>query len=105
MSKKLIVFAGPNGSGKSTLTTSETLKHFGIPADRYINADDIARTLRTEIPNASQSEHEDRIRSRYERTMTLLPRIAEEADRFWVYDNSAHIPAVFALEGQRLTER
>ena len=31
---------------------------------------------------------EDRIRSRYHRTMALLPRILEEADQWFLYDNS-----------------
>jgi predicted ABC-type ATPase len=56
--KRLVIFAGPNGSGKSTITTSDTLHHYGIAADRYINADDIARQLRAEIPTASQEERE-----------------------------------------------
>lgn len=58
MPLRLLLFAGPNGSGKSTLTTPATLRHFGIPAERYINADDIARTLRDELPQMGQEERE-----------------------------------------------
>ena len=55
---RLLIFAGPNGSGKSTVTTPATLERFGIPAARYINADDIARSLRDERPELSQEDRE-----------------------------------------------
>jgi hypothetical protein len=40
---------------------------------------------------------EDRIVSRYERSMTLLPRIVEESDRAFVYENSGEEPVIFAF--------
>lgn len=172
---RVLLFAGPNGSGKSSLTTPSTLVHFGIAPERYINADDIARNLAVELPNASQEEREqeafrraralrvtlrragepfafetvfshpstlldmqacreagyevvvlfvttsdpdinvarvqgrvqagtghavseDRIRSRYERCMALLPRIVEEAARAFVYDNTGDLPNLFPFE-------
>ncbi|WP_395091512.1 hypothetical protein [Armatimonas sp.] len=58
MLHRLLLFAGPNGSGKSTLTTLATLKHFGIPKDRYINADEIAVYLAENFPEMSQEERE-----------------------------------------------
>ena len=161
---RLLLFAGPNGSGKSTVTTPERLAHFGIAPGRYINADDIARTLLAEGAGVTQEERErdafrrartlratyreqgesfafetvfshsstlldmrkcreigfeivlfvvttrdaeinvarvagrylagghdvpiDRIRSRYERMMRLLPRIVEDSDSAYVMDNS-----------------
>ncbi|MBC8641670.1 zeta toxin family protein [Caballeronia sp. EK] len=49
----VIIFAGPNGSGKSTITEAVV----GDPeqfSGEYINADDIARSLQTEIPDYLQ---------------------------------------------------
>ncbi len=171
MNLRVLIFAGPNGSGKSTLTTEEILANFKIKAERYINADDIARQDQTSGGPRDQQESEreafrqararralfrkdatsfafetvfshpstlldmkrcreagfevivlfvttenpeinvarvagrfqagghdvpvDLIRSRYKRSMTLLPRIIEEAHRSVVYDNSAEQPLVF----------
>jgi predicted ABC-type ATPase len=167
----LLLFAGPNGSGKSTITTPDTLARFGIPAERYINADNIARQMAMDAPAVPQEERErtafrlardlrrayresgvsfafetvfshpstlldmskcrsagfeivvlfvttddpaingarvagrfqsgghdvpvDRIYNRYDRVMALLPRIVEDADRAFVYDNSRDTPAVY----------
>jgi predicted ABC-type ATPase len=55
---RLLLFAGPNGSGKSTFTTPETLSGFGISLDKYINADDIAYQLSSELSEATQNERE-----------------------------------------------
>ncbi|KQR35167.1 AAA family ATPase [Deinococcus sp. Leaf326] len=44
---QLFMFAGPNGSGKSTITTPMLAD---LPGE-YINADDIARAWRDEIPD------------------------------------------------------
>lgn len=41
---------------------------------------------------------EDRIRARYERTMRLFPRIVEEADSAYVYDNSGSTVLFFPFE-------
>jgi predicted ABC-type ATPase len=178
----LLLFAGPNGSGKSTVTTPATLARFGIPENRYINADDIARRLVAEQPDTLQEEREriafrqardrrrtyreggisfafetvfshpstlldmakcqaagfeiivlfvttddpainvarvagrvqsgghavpeDRIRSRYTRAMSLLPRIIEDADRAFVYDNSRETPILFPfVQGTALPTR
>lgn len=50
--KSLIVFAGPNGSGKSTVN-AEFLSNPQIGFDGvYINADDIAKSLTGEFPDA-----------------------------------------------------
>lgn len=171
MPPRLLLFAGPNGSGKSTLTTPATLNAFGIPPERYINADEIARELADTMPDMPQEAREreafllarqrrteyreeeisfafetvfshpstlldmqacqragfevvvlfvttsnveinvarvvrryqngghnvpeDRIRQRYTRTMALLPRIIEQADRAFVYDNSTASARVF----------
>jgi predicted ABC-type ATPase len=55
---RLLLFAGPNGSGKSTVTTPETLDYYDIPSERYINADDIARTLAGMQAERTQAERE-----------------------------------------------
>jgi predicted ABC-type ATPase len=44
---KVLVFAGPNGSGKSTINAA-ILKRFD---GEYTNADDIAKSLESEIPD------------------------------------------------------
>jgi predicted ABC-type ATPase len=55
---RLLLFAGPNGSGKSTITTPQMLAYFAIPLERYINADDIARTLKETHPDLGQEARE-----------------------------------------------
>jgi predicted ABC-type ATPase len=57
---RLLLFAGPNGSGKSTFTTPENLSAFGIPLDKYINADDIARELLIELPAVTTQNERER---------------------------------------------
>lgn len=180
ISPRLLLFAGPNGSGKSTVTTPQRLTYFGIAPERYINADEIAKALPTEMPDATQEEREreafrrartlrsayrqeresfafetvfshpstlmdmrrcrdagfeivvfivttqnaeinvarvgdrvktgghavpeDRIRSRYERTMRLLPRIVEDSDTAYVMDNSASVAPIFQWKHRRFTE-
>jgi len=47
--RHVIVFAGPNGSGKSTI--KEDILAFTKFQGEYINADDIARSLTSEIPD------------------------------------------------------
>uniref|UniRef100_UPI003F494D55 zeta toxin family protein n=1 Tax=Cupriavidus taiwanensis TaxID=164546 RepID=UPI003F494D55 len=44
----VLCFAGPNGSGKTT-ASREVLEASGLPPEAYINADDIAKTLESEI--------------------------------------------------------
>lgn len=63
------------------------------------NAEINVRRVRARVQ--AQTGHavpEDRIRSRYERTMALLPRIVEEANCAFVYDNTAQTPIVFSFE-------
>lgn len=43
----------------------------------------------------------DRIRARYERTMRLLPRIVEDADRAYVFDNTDKTVRVFPYRAGR----
>lgn len=49
----VIIFAGPNGSGKSTLT--EAIKNSDYKGE-YINADEIAKSLESTIPDRSARE-------------------------------------------------
>lgn len=53
---RVVMFAGPNGSGKSTINAA-ILKdpEFGFVGE-YINADDIARSLKTSMPDATDRE-------------------------------------------------
>ncbi|MCX6368949.1 MAG: zeta toxin family protein [Armatimonadetes bacterium] len=47
----------------------------------------------------------ERIRSRYKRTMALLPRILEEANRWFVFDNSGMAPELIAsFDGDTRTD-
>ncbi|PCE30052.1 zeta toxin family protein [Burkholderia ubonensis] len=53
----VIIFAGPNGSGKSTITKTllDNLEDF---SGEYINADDIARNLASDIPDDRERNRE-----------------------------------------------
>ncbi len=56
---ELVIIAGPNGSGKSTLTEPTRLKRLGISfPENYINADEIAKSLRETHSELSQEERE-----------------------------------------------
>ncbi len=75
---ELIIIAGPNGSGKSTLTETTRLKRLGISfPENYINADEIAKSMRETHSELSQEEcekaafHEARaMRSRFREQRT-----------------------------------
>jgi predicted ABC-type ATPase len=54
----------------------------------------VARVARR-FQSGGHNVPEDRIRQRYARTMALLPRIIEQADRAFVYDNSTASARVF----------
>ena len=53
---RVVMFAGPNGSGKSTINAA-ILKdpEFGFVGE-YINADDIAKSLKVSMPDATDRE-------------------------------------------------
>jgi predicted ABC-type ATPase len=56
---ELVIIAGPNGSGKSTLTEPTRLKRLGISfPENYINADEIAKSMRETHSELSQEERE-----------------------------------------------
>lgn len=56
---ELVIVAGPNGSGKSTLTDPTRLKRLGISfPENYINADEIAKSMRETHSELSQEERE-----------------------------------------------
>lgn len=76
---RLLLFAGPNGSGKSTVTTPERLQYFGILPERYINADDIARTLKQEVSDVTQEERE---REAFRRARALRSTYREQGVSF-----------------------
>ena len=68
---EIIVFAGPNGSGKSTIT------QFAKVIEPYINAE-----------NGGHNVPEDKIRTRYERCLNLIPELVQVCDIFHLYDNT-----------------
>ncbi|WP_026670821.1 ATP-binding cassette domain-containing protein [Butyrivibrio sp. AE3006] len=89
MLPEVMVFAGPNGSGKSTIT--RMAKTIGI----YINADDIKRSsLCSDMEAAVKAEElrekalSDKIRSRYEKALEIIPQLVQICDILHVYDNS-----------------
>jgi predicted ABC-type ATPase len=47
---RLVIFGGPNGSGKSTIIAEQQVKP-GFPK-RYINADDVAKTMFADVQDA-----------------------------------------------------
>lgn len=71
----------------------EVIVFFVTTDDPAINVARVARR----VQSGGHAVPEDRIRQRYERTMTLLPRIIEDADRAYVYDNSKETPSLFSF--------
>ena len=100
LAPRLRMFAGPNGSGKSTLKDILPPQWLGV----YVNADDIEKTIRTHADlnltdfavTAQEAElrsfpvAEDKIRSRYARSLSLLSDALAYTDRAYVFDNSGH---------------
>ena len=90
---EIIVFAGPNGSGKTTVTKLAKV------IEPYINADEIKRTnycsadinvtrVESRAANGGHSVPENKIRSRYEKALALIPELVKVCDVFHIYDNS-----------------
>ena len=78
MQKKpeIIVFAGPNGSGKTTVTKLAKV------IEPYVNADD------HDVP-------EDKIRSRYQKALALIPELVPICDVCHIYDNTTSAFRIF----------
>lgn len=80
---EVIVFAGPNGSGKSTIT------QMAKTGGEYINADDIKRTtVHAREALGGHGVPEEKIRSRYDKALALIPRLVEICDILHIYDNT-----------------
>ena len=73
--RRLVLIAGPNGSGKSTLTRGGGLAQAVPLPPAYINADEIARSLRQEAPQSAPVETE---RAAFKRARELRQRYREE---------------------------
>lgn len=76
---RLLLFAGPNGSGKSTYTTEETLAFYGIPPERYINADILAKQSAVDHPLIPAEERE---RAAFRAARTLRQQFREDGVSF-----------------------
>lgn len=73
---ELVIIAGPNGSGKSTLTDPTRLKRLGISfPENYINADEIAKSMRDTHSELSQEEREQ---SAFREARALRKRFREQ---------------------------
>ena len=100
MQKKpeIIVFAGPNGSGKTTVTKLAKV------IEPYVNADDIKRaTLCSDLEAAQKAPTlagghdvpEDKIRSRYQKALALIPELIPICDVCHIYDNTTSAFRIF----------
>lgn len=57
MTPQVVIIAGPNGSGKSTLTPELQGTTIPLPVN-YINADEMAKQMQSEMPAATQRQRE-----------------------------------------------
>ncbi|MBR3951974.1 MAG: hypothetical protein IKJ79_08760 [Bacteroidaceae bacterium] len=78
-SKRLRIFAGPNGSGKSTIFAYID-KKIGCPY--FVNADEINKDL------TQKGVPEEKIRKRYDKSLSLLFDTIKLCDRAYLFDNS-----------------
>jgi predicted ABC-type ATPase len=96
---RLRMFAGPNGSGKSTFKSIIRRELLGI----YINPDDIEKDMRdygfvdlaaysvsTKVSLGGHSVPEEKISSRYKRSLDLLYQAVKATHRAYIFDNSTH---------------
>ena len=95
---RMRMFAGPNDSGKSTIKAVLPPEWLGV----YINADDIEQSIRRDgfldistfsIDTSKVGGHpvpEDKIISRYFRSLALLSEAVKYSDRTYIFDNSGH---------------
>ena len=114
---EVIVFAGPNGSGKSTIT--KLAKTGGI----YINADDIKRANHCSDIEAAQIAEglreqcvedrekqgghgvpDDKIRTRYERCLKLIPELISVCDVIHIYDNTQEPSRIFKRRNNKILQ-
>jgi predicted ABC-type ATPase len=91
---RLRMFAGPNGSGKSTFKTMIRRELLGI----YINPDEIEKEIadinisrvRYRVSRGGHPVPEDKIVTRYHRSLDLLMQAVQSTHRAYIFDNSTH---------------
>lgn len=64
---RVVLFAGPNGSGKSTLTRQIRTRRPDLIPERYVNADEIARTLDVDDGEGAAQKAASDLREEYRR--------------------------------------
>lgn len=79
---EVIVFAGPNGSGKSTIT------RMAKTGGEYINADINVARVNARQALGGHGVPENKIRSRYDKALALIPRLVQICDILHIYDNT-----------------
>ena len=79
---EVIVFAGLNGSGKSTITRMAKI------GGEYINADINVARVNAREALGGHGVPEEKIRSRYDKALALIPKFVEICDILHIYDNT-----------------
>ena len=92
----VLVFAGPNGSGKSTITEYFDVVGTYTNADAMVSATGmsnekaalLADQMRYDSIEAKADYTEDKIRSRYEKSLGNIKKLMRLCDILHVYDNT-----------------
>ncbi len=82
---RIRIFAGPNGSGKSVLKTILRPDLLGV----YINPEINISRVKYRVSQGGHDVPEDKIISRYYRSLDLLFEAIKNSWRAYIFDNSA----------------